>query len=134
MRLPVATYDEGAGAVTATSAKDVQLKLNRVPLSVTTALLEGWVAGNISLDSRVSMFCTHAAFSLSRQILVDPTEEEEDVAGTTVTVAFDENGNINYTYKSGGTTMNRKEMEAVLNIAEKRSEELRELLASAAAE
>ena len=41
VRLPVATYDDDAGMVTATATKDFELKLVRSPLAVTCAVIDG---------------------------------------------------------------------------------------------
>lgn len=61
-------------------------------------------------------------------MILDPTDEEESIATTTVTFAMDENGNLCGTYKSGGAPVNYREMDAALDIAKGRIKNLRRIL------
>ena len=62
--------------------------------------------------------------------MVDPTDEEEDVAGATVTCAVDEFGQLCGTYKTGATPVTDDLLETLLVSAKKRASDMRTMLHS----
>ena len=64
-------------------------------------------------------------------LVVDPTADEEEVAGTRITVSVDDDGNICTIQKSGSEGLSLDEIKKALNIAKVKAPEIRAKIAGA---
>lgn len=104
LRLPEVTFIEEEGKVEASEEKTIPLELISTPLSATFVLFD-------------------------RQfILADPTDEEENLANTTLTIIYNEDKKLCGISKLGGVTLSKSQMQECMKDAIERTDNLRNIL------
>ncbi|KAI9199580.1 ribosomal protein S5 domain 2-type protein [Polychytrium aggregatum] len=107
VRLPKATWNEEEGSVQSSEKCTVALTLQRRPTSTTFGIFDG------------------------ETLLVDPTDDEEMLLSSTVTVALDEAGVLCGIRKPGGSALPLAVLQRCIEIARMRSQELLQVLRKA---
>jgi len=75
---------------------------------------------------REPVVCT--LYKIGEKIIVDPTNEEEEIAEARLSVAIDEKDNVNALQKGGSTSLNIGEIDEMVKIAIEKTKELRKVL------
>ncbi|KAJ3115974.1 hypothetical protein HK098_006821 [Nowakowskiella sp. JEL0407] len=94
-RIPVATYDANESVVRASDTESTPLQINRLPISSTFGFFDG-------------------------TILSDPSDEEEGLVSSQVTVVLDETQTMCGIYKAGGDAVSKEQLQECIDQAKRR--------------
>jgi exosome complex component RRP43 len=129
-RLPKATYYESESTVRATPERSILLNIKRTLVASTFGIFDGYVLNQSSLKRFLppNFRCT------SQHILADPTDDEESVLSTQITIIIDTvSGDLCGTFKPGGVPLPKETIESCLIGARERANEVASAIALSAA-